>query len=50
MTNKMCDLLADVELRRSLVIKGKEKVGALTTERYAAQLSRVLNTIAHSTP
>jgi glycosyltransferase involved in cell wall biosynthesis len=50
MTNKMCGLLADDELRRSLVIKGREKVNALTTEWYATQLARVLNAIAFRSP
>jgi len=50
MTEKMCELLADEQLRRSLVIKGRERVNALTTERYASQLARVLEKMGHRRP
>ena len=48
MTNKMCELLADERLRQSLIVKGRERVKALTTERYATQLAGILNYIARN--
>jgi glycosyltransferase involved in cell wall biosynthesis len=45
MASKISSLLGDEQLRRDLVIRGKERVNALTTESYATQLAAVLDRI-----